>query len=310
MLINNVMNFDANELAFFARELESISTKTYDAKFARLKAREMIPVAYDAKPGDTVYTYRTYTPIGFAKIIANYANDLPRVTVKGTETHANIRDLATSYGWTIQEVRASARTPGKNLDTRLASAARRAIAQAENRIAFLGDEDNNMLGLLNNPNVPTGAVTADGVGGSTTWAQKTPEQIIRDVTVLINDIVDVTNEVEEPDTVLFPVAQFSILSTVARGPYQTGTILSFLKEAFPFIKFWGRLTELKTAGTGGTAMMIAYKRDEEHLALQISSEFEQLPVQVKGLEFNVPCLESLAGTVIYYPLSVNTAYGI
>lgn len=42
---------DAGESIFFARELEYIKAKTYDIKFPQLKARELLPVEFEANAG-------------------------------------------------------------------------------------------------------------------------------------------------------------------------------------------------------------------------------------------------------------------
>ncbi len=42
-----------------------------------------------------------------AKIISSYASDLPRADVKGKPTTAIIKSLGDSYGYSIQEMRAS-----------------------------------------------------------------------------------------------------------------------------------------------------------------------------------------------------------
>ena len=42
------IKLDANETKFLKRELEHIKSKTYDKKYAELKARQIIPVSFEA----------------------------------------------------------------------------------------------------------------------------------------------------------------------------------------------------------------------------------------------------------------------
>ena len=78
-------HLDANESAFFQRELEYVKSNTYDVKYPELKARRLFPLNPEVDPGATKITYQQYDQTGIAKIIANYADDLPRADIKGKE---------------------------------------------------------------------------------------------------------------------------------------------------------------------------------------------------------------------------------
>ena len=82
------VNLDAGETVFFARELESKKSQTYDVVKAPLKAFELIPVSMDAGAGAETISYQQFDETGISKIIANYADDLPRADVKGKEFFA------------------------------------------------------------------------------------------------------------------------------------------------------------------------------------------------------------------------------
>ena len=77
---------DADGAFFFQRQLEHIKAKSYDVRYAELKARMLFPVSNEGGPGITNITYRTYDQVGSAKIINAYADDLPRADVNGIET--------------------------------------------------------------------------------------------------------------------------------------------------------------------------------------------------------------------------------
>ena len=305
----NTLHLDANELIFFARQLEFIKARTYDVVYPELKARPLIPVSFEAGNGATSITYRQYDQVGMAKIIANYARDLPRASVKGKEFTSIVKSLGSSYGYSVQDIRSAAKA-GVNLAQREANAAKRAIMQKETDIAFFGDAEYNLPGFFSNANIPSAAVPADGVGASTLWSAKTPDQIIRDVNELINDIITVTKGAEAPNTVLLPISRYTLINTTPRSEHTDTTILQFLKMAHPAITMWDWLNELETAGPGSEAMMTAYNRSPDKLTLEIPSDFEQFPEQSVGLEFEVPCHERIGGTIVYYPLSANMAYGI
>jgi len=302
-----VAHFDAAESAIMLRQLDYIKTQTYDIKYAELKARKLIPVSSEADPGAEKIFYRSYDQTGLAKIISNYADDLPRADVKGQEFFAQVKTLGASYAYNLQEMRAAvyANVP---LEQRRAAAARRAIAQKENSIAFFGDSAANMLGLLNQPNVPAVTIPADGTGASKLWSTKTPDQILRDMNLVANSITSVSLGVEIPDTMLLPIAQYNYISSTARSSVSDTTILNYFLANNPYIKNVEWVNELKLAGAGSTDMIFAYRRSPEVLTMEVPSDFEQLELQVQNLEYKIPCIERFAGVLVYYPLAL--AYGI
>ena len=56
--------------------------------------------------------------------------------------------------------------------------------------------------------------------------------------------------------------------------------------------------------------MLAYRRDPDALTLEVPSDFEQLDVEKRNLEYIIDCIESFGVVIIYYPLSVCYGDGI
>jgi hypothetical protein len=308
MLKKDMYKLDANESAFFKRELEFVKSKTYDTKYKSLKSFQLIPISNEAPNGATEITYRKFSGVGLAKIIADYANDFPRVDTFGEEVTQKVRSIGDSYGYSIAEIRRS-QMVGRSLDQRRAGFARRAADQKIDSIAWNGDDNYNLLGLIDYPGITEYTVPNDGTGSSKTWTTKTPDQIIRDMEGLITAIVDTTNGVESPDTMIMPIAQYRYIKTTRMTDGDSNTILGFFMGNNPgFLVDW--VTELKTAGAGSTARYMAYSRNADNLTLEIPQPFEQFPAQAKNMEFQIPCHASTGGVIVYYPLSVAFGDGI
>ncbi len=303
----NQNRLDADESIFFARQLEAIKGRTFDIKFAELKARMLIPVSFEAGAGAESIKYEQFDQVGVAKIIANYATDLPRADVKGKEFISPIKSLGSSYGYSIQEIRAAS-FAGKPLTQRKANAARRAVMQQENTIAYFGDTNHNLGGFFTNPNIPDVALPADGVGALTTYASKitTPDLIIRDLNAQSNAIVDQSNGVEVPNTILMPIAQLTLLSSTPRSTNSDTTILTYYMQNNGFVTDAEWVNELAAAkGPLAKDTQITYKRDPDVMSLEIPQDFEQFAPQQKGLEFEVAVHERIGGVLIYYPLAMS-----
>lgn len=310
-------NLDANESEFFQRELEFIKSQTYDILYPELKATLLIPVSTEAGAGATTITYRQFDGVGIMKIIANYADDLPRADVKGKEFSSIVQTLGGSYGFNIQEVREAAMA-GRPLNARRASTVARANEQKVNSIAWFGDADSGLLGMLDQPNVPAATVQTGATSGNVTWgggSPKNPDEIIKDLCDVVDDVRELTQGIENPNTILIPIAQNSLISCTPRSTTSDTTIKQFFMNNRPGVEIV-ELVELKDVDplpSGGGApkdVMIAYDKSPDKLTLEIPSPFEQFPPQERGLEFIVPAMSRIGGVIVYYPLSINIVEGI
>lgn len=305
------MRMDANETAFFARELEHVKARTYDVKYPMLKAAngELLPISTEAGAGAEVITYQQYDQAGIAKIVSNYADDLPPASVKGKEFMSPVKSLGISYGYSIQEIRAAAMV-GRSLESREAMAARRGNEQTVNNIAFFGNAATGLKGLLTHPNVSEYTLPTDGTGTSSKFKDKTPTQVIRDLNAMVQKIISVTNGVHMPNTLAIPPDVRAYLAATPRSDNSDTTILDYWLNNNGFVDTVIDCVELTGAGTGGTDMMLVYERSPETGTLEIPVPFEQMPVQRKNLAFEVPCHSRIGGVILYYPLAFCKASGI
>ena len=294
--------FDANESMFFARQLEAIKAQTYDVKRANLNALQLMPVSTDVPEGATTITYRQYDTVGMAKVIANYANDLPRADVTGKEFTSNIRSIGNAFGYNTQEIR-SAIFAGVNLPARKAMAATRAHQEKINALAFTGDADHGLPGLISNTNVPEVTLAADGTGSSKTFASKTADKIVRDVNSLINKIISQSKGVHRATEVWMPVEQYALIATTQNSTASDTTILAFLQQVHPGVTF-RQVVELDGAGAGGTDRMYAIENSRDNWAIEIPMMMKMYSPQQKGLEFEVPVESRFGGVIIEYPLAL------
>jgi len=303
------MKLDANESAFFTRQLEFVKRKTYDVKYKNLKATSLIPVSTEAPVGADSITFRSFTKVGIAKVVSDYANDFPRVDVYGTESSVKVHSLGNSYGYSIKEIRRS-QMAGTNLESRRANTARRAMDELLDDIAWNGKTANNIQGLIDYPGITEYTLPNDGTGTTKTWSTKTPDQIIRDVSGLTNAVTTTTNGREIPDTCILPLKQYNQISTTRVTGGDTNTVLKFIMDTNPYLDTIEWVQELSGAGAGGLDRIMVYAKDPDHLTLEIPQAFEQFAPQWKGMTAEIPCHMETAGVIVYYPLSIAFADGL
>ena len=299
---------DKAEAAFFARETEFIMTRTFDAKPPELKGLLLVPMARGLPLGINEITYRRYFEAGESKIIADYAEDYPRVDVFGEEFTAKVYDIGDSFGYSIREIRASMRT-GKRLDQRRALAARRSNERKLNKMTLLSSTDCGTFGMLDFPGITESTLPADGTGGSTSWRNKSADQILRDITDLLNAVIHPTNGQEVPDTLLLPLKVYTDLTTRRLGSTEI-SLLKYITDNFPQIRRIDWLNELSGIGAGGRNRVFIGKIDSDHIENQVVTYFEQLDIEHKGGTYTIPCQSSTAGVLIYYPQAFAYADGV
>lgn len=316
-LANSTMRFDTAEDAsmFFARELDYIKSKSYDKIYPEFTALNNFPITHEVPEGAETMTYYSYEKTGLASVISNYATDLPRADVKGTPSTAYIKSIGNSYGYSIQEMRAS-RMAGKSLDTRKAESARYAIDRTVNTIAFAGNKEHNLMGMLSTGNdIPLFTLSQVQVGGSqkTEFAHKTAEQILQDINGMFAYQAKLTKSVERADTLALPASVYIDIST-RQIPGTGYTVKKFLLENAPYLKEIISAPELEADSketnplSGNVALL--YTNSPEKFSLEIPMSFYQYPIQNRNLEVIVPCEQRVAGIVMYYPLSALIAVGV
>ena len=314
----NTLALKADESAFFARELEHVQNRSMEKIYQTLVAQQLIPVSTEAPEWADVISYEQWDRTGMAKIIANFADDLPKVSVFAELFSSNIRSIGAAYGYTVDDVRKSIGL-NKNLPQRKANAARWEIEYLIDNIAWFGDETYNIKGLLTNANI-TKSAAPDGAGGVTTWVEgttpKTPTEILADMNDLVTSVTTVTKGALAPDTMLLPLTSYNHIATTARSATSDTTILQFFLNNSPYIKnvqpvpLFDNMPITLVGGADSTRVMVVYLRDEDALTLEIPMFFKPHPVQERNLEFTINNEAKTGGVIVYQPLSVAVLEGI
>jgi hypothetical protein len=299
MLANGVRMDDA-ETAVLARQLEYIKAQTYDVLYSKLKAREFIPVSNEVPEGAESMIYRQWDETGSAKLISEYADDLPLVDALAREFVVTFTDLGNAYQWTVRDLKRAA-FAGVPLDAKKAQAARNAIDRKIDDIAAFGVPEKNLPGFLNHPNVPEiAAVNGDWLNPATT-----ADQILADLFHLEQQIITQSKELHEPDTLLLPVAHYGKIATTSYGANSDRTILQYFLSNAQSIRNVDRWNKLDEAGDSDAPRAVAYVRSPEVVEFQIPTEFEQLPPQQKNTAYVVNCLARVGGVLFYRPLGAG-----
>lgn len=300
----NNLSFNEDANVFLARELDYVKARTYEKKFPAMVGLQLVPVSNEVPEWAESFVSKVYDQVGIAKIIANYADDLPRADVTATEITTRVKTVGDSYGYNVNELRAS-QAMGTNLPARKAEAARRAVEIKMNKIALLGDPDYGLFGIMNHPNI---GVTA-GLTGNWADAGTSALDIVADLDTMINAVDNQSNGVHKTNTVALPAAAFAAAGRKYVAESGGKSALQLARDNHPGVRFISA-TEFNDLNGTGTSVAIVGEFAEENASFEEVMAFNQLPAQARNLELVVPCLARTGGVTVHYPLAFTKVNGL
>lgn len=302
------------------QDLRQIEQTLYTPKESELIARKILRVNTNYNKFATSIGYRWYNRKGSAKIFAagGSAKDIPFVGEDGGEKSQKVHDIVAGIRYDLREIEATqvmaTRTdiPSVRLDMLRPESARRAIAELENKLVFVGDPAYNIEGLLNATGI-TSVSVADGVAGSGAakklWANKTPKEILKDLSAARTTAKQ--KGLFNPDTLVLPPDQYDLLDQ----PYSdtsTMTIRGWLTSQgvnFPKV-FSAREMGLDFNGLGVDCMLVLDSTPEiAEIAIPRELELRAPIYDIMGNSEQV-VMESIAGAIIRHPSAIYVGKGI
>ncbi len=309
LLLSGAMN-DADGAYFLAQQLESIQAQVLPVKYADITFRSMFPVDTSVPAGAETYGFYTQDMAGQAEIINAAAKDIPWSTVKRGKVTQKTAWFATKFGYSYGEIEA-AKYSGMPLEQSMAAAARRAMEEKFDTLAWDGDDAAGITGIFNNTDIVTASVPA-GVSTTTPWTTKTPDEIVADINKAFTDPWVLSKQKELPDTLAVPTAQWALLNNTRLT--DTGrTIMSYVLQESTWLNSPDQLVSvplLDGKGTAGVDVMCCYKKDPSNIKAKVLQDVMFMPVQQNGLEFEVIVLGKSGGVELPYPVSFYILEGI
>lgn len=302
------VNLDTNQTAYFGRQLEVIKSQTYDIKQGQLRAVELFPIDGTTPEYAETQTYYQYDARGLAKIVSDYATDIPSVEVSGKPFTSKIETIALSYAYSIMDIK-RASIQGTPLSVRKALATQRGIMARHNQLFWLGDTVSGIVGVLSHASVPNAQVTADGTGSSALWSTKTPTQILRDLVQGVTEIKSLTKGVESPNLLVLSEGRLNVLRGTRMSADSSDSILVAFNNMYPEIRVEGA-EELAGAFQGGTEGFLLGRNESTHIELIAPIVYEETAPEQVNLAYKVNSLGRNGGVAIYYPLAFSKKYGI
>lgn len=278
-------------LAFAVSQQSHIETGVLKRKYPAIRYAELIPVDTSANPFAASVTHFSQDSVGKAKFMNGKADDIPLVDVLRQKFEAGVNDAGIGYSFSVTEI-GQAQMMGQNLSADGAEAANMAFQQLVDEVAFVGDTQLGVQGLLNTTGITTAAAAK-------TFAASTPQEILAEVNGTLTSIMTATNGVEMADTLLLPLAQYGDIATRQISADSSMTVLQFIQQSNVYTAMTGQpLTIVATHRL--TGKMVAYKRDPSVVKMHMPMPLRFLAPQPVGLQINVP------GMFRFAPINIRT----
>jgi len=310
---------DAQQVAmsFLIRQASLIEPTVYAIRYQDIQYPSLVPVDTSAPEWIQSVTYFSMDSVGQAQWFNGNAHDVPKVELTREKFETTVSMAAIGYGYNLEEL-GTAQLLGMNLSNDKASAARRVAEEKIDSVAFVGDAGKGFLGLVNSTTPTATTAPADGTGSATTFASKTPDQILRDINGQLTGIFTGTLGAEIADTILLPYSVLLDISTRRIDAVNQTTILEWVMKNNIYtlvtgqpLTIRGMFGYLDTSGAGGTKRMVAYRRSPEVLKFHMPMSFRFLPAWQTGpIKFDVPGIFRLGGVDIRRPKSIRYLDGI
>lgn len=302
----NVQLSDYNQIGIWmARELDYVKTKIYEKLYPAINANTLVPDATDVPEWAETVTIRAFSNVGMAKVISNYADDLPRADIIGAIKTVAVKTIGDSFGYNVNELRAS-RATGVGLDARKGEAARRAIELKLATIKLRGDAEYGLYGLFTHPNISTFTFPNPGP-----WTPMAGDLIYANLLALVAAYELATLDVHQANflalaPLAYQAASTKFMTIGASGIVPTSA-LELFEQQFPQITV-RRIWECAGAGPTGQDVALLYENNVDNLAHEFVMPFTQLPPEARNLEIITDCIARSAGVQVYYPLALLKAY--
>lgn len=298
---------DAGESINPSRSLTSYKPSDIQTLYPELFfANNTLPFQSQASPGAQKYAFYVNDVTGMAKLVSNYSNDAPNVSVTGEEVLVNIFGLQAGIKYSDQDIQAD-NMSNRGLIQKKQRNLNDSFLRTLDSVICLGDDSVNLKGFVNAENV-TEYTIPNGAGGNTEWSTKTADEIITDISNFYETMVDVSRGVHEMNFIVMAPSQFALIQG-KRIPDETTTVKEYIEKIYPELTI-SKSARLKEAGAGNTDVLLGMQSNPDNFAVEISQPYKTYPVDGNGPLFTQQATMRTAGLVVYRPLSIIRSVGV
>lgn len=208
---------------------------------------------------------------------------------------------------------------GRSLDQLLSDGVRLAYDKHMDANVYVGLSDYDTTGLVNNPDAVETTVANNSAGTSSKWADKTPDEILKDINNAITQVWTSAEYDTEamPNHILLPYEQYVYIMNTPVTALATETILDFILRNNVAAKNGGNLyigatKWCKGAGTEQKDRMVVYVNHERYVNVDELVPLTRAMTQPNATNFcyDTAYAANISEVQVLYPQTIGYFDGI
>ncbi|MFB6373841.1 MAG: major capsid family protein [Bradymonadaceae bacterium] len=297
-------NLDPQVGMFFEKELTSVQEDVYKKDKPPKNGFDELPQYTQDPEWSQEIEIRMWDTAGLAEFMADYASDLPLVSLQTEKDQYPVRAFGAAYQYSKDEIQKASEN-NLDLERKKGLAAREVIERRQNRIMWFGAPVVGLFGLLNYPHIPRRQIAVK-------FNQNNNANTIRkELNSFINSVFDIVEGDEglAPTKILMPPNPYTHIAGEpwngdASGAATDTTILTHFMRNNPFVETVEPVRELKGAGPNGEDVMVAMRPDKDRQAHRAVKPFTQEDPERRNLAWRVNTWAKSGGFVSQFPLEM------
>lgn len=259
--------------------------------------------------------YKVMTTSGEAAPYVDGASDIPVVDMNMTEATSNLTDLSIAVRYSRQQL-GEAKQAGVDILTPMATRARRALAEAENKLIFNGNHNSNSdlnINGLTDPASKLGVQEATAPVSFDHLADDKDNNLkIRNwLKAAVSQITHLAGYSNVKPILALPQSAIDALDMPYNEYNPQMTVLEMIRPWFSQIKPVPEL-EHQNFGRNGNKEDMGYifLNDSDTVQIPVAQQVHSLEQEYARGWTTVPYVERLGGLVMYYPHAFVQLHGI
>jgi hypothetical protein len=306
---------------FVLRNTEEIENTFYNVEYQDFYWSDMIPqasVQTNINPGATISSYPVMDHTGQGEFRSQFGGDMPTVGISTSKVPVPIEVAGITSIVDREDVRQWTYANGGSINTEYARIMREACDRHVENVFFYGStalSSDWAGGFMDLQNVTVVTAPLNGGATSSEWVDKTPEEKIADVNILLNGITEDSLETRVADTLRLPTSQYNLLVST-QLPNVNMNLLEFIKKNNAYTARTGReltitpLPHLDGAGVAGVDRIMAYENTERNFKMPFPIPYELLAPQEHGYAVKQLAEYKFGPVHARYPVAIRYMDGV
>ena len=249
-------------------------------------------------------------------LIFDATNDIPVIQADLSQSIARCFNFAEYLSFSVLE-REKMRSVGRDPEAFLNKGIRLHCDKIIDQNVYTGFTRVSSTGLINNPRIMRVSSPATGTGNSSTWADKTADQILDDINTLIAGVWKVCDCSSDalPDHILVPVEQFGLLVTRKVSDDSERSILTYVLENNLTNQQGGHLVIspckwLSGAGSNYADRMVCYINSPDKICFNLTQPLRRMDTEYAEMRIKTPYIAQFSEVRFLYTQTVRYMDGI